>query len=124
MIYNVQVCSAGSRLIIQESIFSKFIAKLKERMSHFRLGNQLDKAIDMGAVVDQSQMDSVSQMVDDARTEGAEVCYLTDIRSVSILIGRLVTTQISKHITFELYVLASPMWFLNDLVLSPGIPVR
>jgi aldehyde dehydrogenase (NAD+) len=38
-----QVCSAGSRLLIQETIYEKAIAKIKERLSHFRVGNSLDK---------------------------------------------------------------------------------
>ena len=67
------MCSAGSRLLVQEPIFDKFIKKLKERMTHLRLGDSLDKAIDMGALVDQSQIKSVSEFVDIARQEGAEV---------------------------------------------------
>jgi aldehyde dehydrogenase (NAD+) len=38
-----QVCSAGSRLLIQETIFDKAIAKIKERLTHFRVGSSLDK---------------------------------------------------------------------------------
>ncbi|XP_074658952.1 aldehyde dehydrogenase family 16 member A1-like [Tubulanus polymorphus] len=68
-----QVCSAGSKLIVQESIADVFINKLKERMTHLRLGHNLDKSIDMGAVVDESQRKSVEQFVESARSEGAEV---------------------------------------------------
>ncbi|XP_067674449.1 aldehyde dehydrogenase family 16 member A1-like [Haliotis asinina] len=68
-----QVCSAGSRLLAQESIYDKLIQKLKDRLTHFRLGNNLDKAIDMGAIVDDSQKRSVEEFVEQARTEGAEV---------------------------------------------------
>lgn len=50
---------------------------LKTRMSHLRVGNPLDKAVDMGAVVDQSQLDTIGEYVEEARAEGAEVCLRT-----------------------------------------------
>jgi len=40
-----QVCSAGSRLLVQESVFEDLIGRLKERMTHFRLGHSLDKVL-------------------------------------------------------------------------------
>lgn len=49
------------------------ILKLKERMSHLRLGDPLDKCIDMGALVDQNQLNSVSKCVEEAIADGAEV---------------------------------------------------
>ena len=63
--------------MIQETIFGKFIKKLKERMAHLRLGDSLDKAIDMGAIVDESQVKAIAQYVEQARQEGAEVCCMT-----------------------------------------------
>jgi acyl-CoA reductase-like NAD-dependent aldehyde dehydrogenase len=74
--YARQVCSAGSRLLIQETIFDTFIAKLKQRMKTLRLGDSLDKVIDMGPLVDESQRRSVDELVQSARAEGAEV-YIT-----------------------------------------------
>jgi len=68
-----QVCSAGSRLLIQETVFDKLIAKLRTRMDHLIVKNQMDKCMDMGALVDESQMTSVSELVEDARKEGAEI---------------------------------------------------
>lgn len=67
------MCSAGSKVLIQETIFERFVAKLKERITHLRVGNQLDKATDMGALVDASQMKTISEFVQGARDEGAEV---------------------------------------------------
>ena len=70
-----QVCCAGSRLLVQESIYDPFINKVKERMSHLRLGHSLDKCIDMGPLVDESQYISVKGYVDQAKAEGAEVFH-------------------------------------------------
>ena len=52
---------------------SKLVAKLKERMSRLRVGNSLDKAVDIGAIVDESQRKTVEEYVEQARKEGAEV---------------------------------------------------
>merc|ERR1719391_787451 len=68
-----QVCSAGSKLLVQQPVFDKFIAKLKTRLSHFRIGKTLDKTIDMSAIVDESQRKSVAEFVEEARDEGADV---------------------------------------------------
>lgn len=68
-----QVCSAGSRLIVQESCSAQLIKKIKERMSHLRLGDSLDKCVDMGAIVDPSQKKSIDEYVQDAKNTGAEV---------------------------------------------------
>lgn len=73
LIIYFQVCSAGSRLIVQETVAQQMILKLKERMSHLRLGDPLDKCIDMGALVDQNQLNSVSKCVEEAIADGAEV---------------------------------------------------
>ena len=68
-----QVCCAGSRLIVQENIAEKFIRKLKTRMGHLRVGDPLDKAIDMGAIVDQSQWDTVDYWTKMGESEGGDV---------------------------------------------------
>jgi aldehyde dehydrogenase (NAD+) len=58
-----QVCCAGSRLLVQEGVAERFHAKLKARMDKLRLGNPLDKCIDVGAVVDPVQLSTISAMV-------------------------------------------------------------
>ena len=68
-----QVCCAGSRLIVQENIAPRFIQKLKTRMGHLRVGDSLDKAIDMGALVDKSQWDTVDYWVKMGAKEGGTV---------------------------------------------------
>lgn len=58
-----QVCCAGSRLLVHEPVADRFYAKLRCRMEKLRVGNPLDKSIDVGALVDPAQMQRVSQMV-------------------------------------------------------------
>lgn len=61
-----QVCCAGSRLLVQESISHRFHEKIKSRMEKLRIGNPLDKSIDIGAIIDQVQLDKIDQMVKSA----------------------------------------------------------
>ncbi|XP_077975441.1 aldehyde dehydrogenase family 16 member A1-like isoform X1 [Styela clava] len=68
-----QVCSAGSRLLIQENIYDELISRIKERLTHFRIGHSLDKAIDMGAIVSEGQLKTITEFVEEARQEGAEI---------------------------------------------------
>lgn len=60
-----QVCCAGSRLIVQESIAEDFHARLRARMDKLRIGDPLDKCVDVGAIVDPVQRDRIAQMVAD-----------------------------------------------------------
>ncbi|MBN8995337.1 MAG: aldehyde dehydrogenase family protein [Rhizobiales bacterium] len=66
-----QVCCAGSRLLVQESIHERFVAKLTARMETLRLGDPLDKAIDMGAIVHPVQLKRIRDLVDAGLKEGA-----------------------------------------------------
>ena len=60
-----QVCCAGSRLLVHEPIAEAFYAKLKTRMGQLRIGNPLDKSIDIGAIVDPVQHAAISALVDE-----------------------------------------------------------
>ena len=68
-----QVCCAGSRLLVEESVAETLMAKVKARLGHFRIGHPLDKTIDMGAIVDPVQHERIHAIIEDARREGAEI---------------------------------------------------
>ncbi len=68
-----QVCCAGSRLLVQESVADQFMDKLRLRMGKLRVGDPLDKGIDMGAIVDQTQWDTIDGWVKTGLEEGAEI---------------------------------------------------
>ncbi len=65
-----QVCCAGSRLLIQEGVAPRFIAKLKRRMDTLRVGSPLDKSVDMGPVVDLIQLQRIRGLVRQGEEEG------------------------------------------------------
>jgi aldehyde dehydrogenase (NAD+) len=73
-----QVCCAGSRLLVQESIEERFITKLKKRMSTLRVGDPLDKSVDIGALVAQVQVTRVKDLLAQGAKEGA-VIYEPDM---------------------------------------------
>ena len=68
-----QVCCAGSRLLVQESVEEEIHHRLRERMERIRVGHPLDKAIDMGALVDRVQMDRVQGYLEAGAADGATV---------------------------------------------------
>ena len=66
-----QVCCAGSRLLMQESIAEILMQKIRDRMSTLRVGSPLDKAIDIGAIVAPVQLERIRRFVDQGVAEGA-----------------------------------------------------
>jgi len=67
------VCCAGSRLLVQESIYEPLIEKLKRRLSTLRVGDPLDKNTDVGAINSRMQLDRIKELVASGEAEGAEI---------------------------------------------------
>ena len=77
-----QVCCAGSRLLMQESIAEPLIMRIRDRMSTLRAGAPLDKAIDIGAIVARVQLDRIQRLVNQGIAEGA-TCWQPQIEMPS-----------------------------------------
>jgi aldehyde dehydrogenase (NAD+) len=73
-----QVCCAGSRLLMQESIAETLIGKIQARMNTLRIGLPLDKAIDIGPIVARVQLDRIQHMVGQGVAEGA-TCWQPEV---------------------------------------------
>ncbi|HUN64395.1 MAG TPA: aldehyde dehydrogenase family protein [Candidatus Sulfotelmatobacter sp.] len=73
-----QVCCAGSRLLVQESVAEKLTKKLQARMSTLRVGAPLDKAIDIGAIVARVQLERIDRLVKQGVAEGA-TCWQPEV---------------------------------------------
>ena len=67
------VCCAGSRLLVQESIYEPVIEKLKRRLSTLRVGDPLDKNTDVGAINSKAQLEKIRELVASGEEEGAEI---------------------------------------------------
>ena len=68
-----QVCCAGSRLIVEESVMGPLVSRIKTRLQHIRIGDPLDKAIDMGALITATHRSRVHGFVEQAQAQGATV---------------------------------------------------
>lgn len=69
-----EVCSAGSRLLVQESIKDEFLASLQSRAESRQPANPLDPATQMGAIVDQAQCERIESYIKQGLAEGASLC--------------------------------------------------
>jgi aldehyde dehydrogenase (NAD+) len=67
------VCCAGSRLFVQEGIYSTVIRKLCDRIRTLRVGNPLDKNTDIGAINSRTQLEKIKMLVQSGVDEGAEL---------------------------------------------------
>ena len=68
-----QVCSAGSRIFVQESFYDRFMERVTEEFRKVRLGNPLDPETQMGAQVSERQMEKILEYVEIGQNEGATV---------------------------------------------------
>ncbi len=67
-----QVCCAGSRLLVQESIHDELLDSLKRRLNTLRLGDPLDKNTDIGAINSAEQLARITALAETGEAEGAE----------------------------------------------------
>jgi len=76
------VCCAGSRLYVQESVFTKVVQKLKDRMQALTVGDPIDKNTDIGAINSKKQLTTIQKYIEIGLQEGAElyqpVCSVPD----------------------------------------------
>ena len=66
-----QVCCAGSRILAQEGIADRLVARLRARMEALRVGDPLDKAVDIGAINSPQQLQKIRELVKQGQDEGA-----------------------------------------------------
>jgi aldehyde dehydrogenase (NAD+) len=66
------VCCAGSRLLVQESVYDEVLTRLKRRMKSLRVGDPLDKNTDVGAINSSEQLSRIRELSDIGEAEGAE----------------------------------------------------
>lgn len=68
-----QVCCAGSRIFVEESIYDQFIEKAVEKFKNLKVGDPLDPNTQMGAQINKKQADKILSYVDIALSEGAKI---------------------------------------------------
>ncbi|HEX4039489.1 MAG TPA: aldehyde dehydrogenase family protein [Acidobacteriaceae bacterium] len=136
-----QVCCAGSRLLVQERVAETLYARIRARMETLRVGDPLDKSIDIGAIVSPLQLESIRRMVDAGVAEGARCwqpnyslpengCYflptlLTDVHPAATVAQKEIFGPVLAAMTFRtpaeavelanntVYGLAASIWSEN-----------
>ena len=73
-----QVCCAGSRLVVAESVAETLYAKLRARMANLRVGDPLDKSTDVGAIVAPVQLERIRRLMREGEKEGLEFFCAND----------------------------------------------
>ena len=68
-----QSCNAGSRLLVQETIYDSFMKDFRETASKIRIGNGLDPVTEMGPVVSESQLNRVIGYIESGEQDGARL---------------------------------------------------
>ncbi len=112
-----QVCCAGSRLLLQEDIAPSMIEKLRARMETLRVGDPLDKCIDIGAIVAPVQLERIAALVKQGVAEGAtmwqpswacptEGCFypptlFTDVQPASTIVQEEIFGPVLVAMTFR-----------------------
>jgi aldehyde dehydrogenase (NAD+) len=66
-----QVCSAGSRVLVQESVYDEVVERLAARANALRIGDPQDRATALGPVISEKQMKTILDYVDIGKKEGA-----------------------------------------------------
>lgn len=68
-----QVCTAGSRLVIEESVHDEFLERLVDVATGYRVGDPLDSGTQMGPLISKSQLESVLAYIEKGKEEGASL---------------------------------------------------
>ncbi|XP_005094794.1 aldehyde dehydrogenase family 16 member A1 [Aplysia californica] len=96
-----QTFYTGSRLLIQETVYKAFVQKLKARIYKLTVGDNLDKNVDQGPLLDDQTFSCVASLVERAKAEGAEVvqaCDLSTVRQNSFPPTLITNVQTSSEI--------------------------
>lgn len=70
-----EICLAGSRILVEETVYEQFIDKFVERVKKIKVGNPTDQDTDMGAIVSKDQLETVEYYVQSGLDEGAKIAY-------------------------------------------------
>ncbi|MDW5288150.1 aldehyde dehydrogenase [Formosa sp. PL04] len=116
VIFSGQVCNCAERVYVDDSIYEEFVDKLTKKMSAVSIGDALTGTdADMSSLVSKSQVDKISEMVEFAKKEGAEV-----------LVGGKRPEQFDRGYYYEPTLLTNcsqDMEIVQEEVFGPVLPV-
>ncbi|MHB0753720.1 aldehyde dehydrogenase [Polaribacter sp. M15] len=116
VIFSGQVCNCAERVYVEDSIYDEFVDKLTKKMSKVTIENALTGInADMSSLVSQSQLDKITEMVEFAKKEGAEV-----------LVGGKRPEQFNRGYFYEPTILTNckqDSQIIQEEVFGPVLPV-
>jgi aldehyde dehydrogenase (NAD+) len=94
-----QICSAGSRLLVHESIYDNFVERVAVHAGRLRVGNGADPDSVIGPVVSEKQFNRVNRYLDIGRSEGAEVaCGGMPLRAGNLANGWFIAPTVFRNV--------------------------
>ncbi len=113
-----QICAAGSRILVEESIAEKFIERFAERAQKIKVGNGMDQEIEMGPLVSEEHMKKVLKYIEIGKQEGARlVCGGNRITSTGLEKGFFVEPTVFSNVT-------SNMKIVSDEIFGPVVVIQ
>jgi len=116
VIFSGQVCNCAERVYVQDNIYDKFVEKITAKMKQVKIADALTGVdADMSSLVSKSQVDKVSEMVEFAKKEGAEV-----------IVGGKRPEQFNKGFYYEPTLLTNVtqnMEIIQEEVFGPVLPI-
>ncbi|MEE3892978.1 aldehyde dehydrogenase family protein [Priestia megaterium] len=113
-----QICAAGSRILVEESIAERFIERFAERAQKIKVGNGMEQEIEMGPLVSEEHMEKVLKYVGIGKQEGAHlVCGGNRITSSGLEKGFFVEPTVFSNVT-------SNMKIVQDEIFGPVVVIQ
>ncbi|MDO6850609.1 aldehyde dehydrogenase family protein [Priestia megaterium] len=113
-----QICAAGSRILVEESIAERFIERFAERAQKIKVGNGMDQEIEMGPLVSEEHMKKVLKYIEIGKQEGARlVCGGNRITSSGLKKGFFVEPTVFSNVT-------SNMKIVQDEIFGPVVVIQ
>jgi len=113
-----QICAAGSRILVEESIAERFIERFAERAQKIKVGNGMDQEIEMGPLVSEEHMKKVLKYIEIGKQEGAHlVCGGDRITSSGLEKGFFVEPTVFSSVT-------SNMKIVQDEIFGPVVVIQ
>ncbi|WP_393959549.1 aldehyde dehydrogenase family protein [Priestia megaterium] len=113
-----QICAAGSRILVEESVAERFIERFAERSQKIKVGNGMDQEIEMGPLVSEEHMKKVLKYIEIGKQEGARlVCGGNRITSSGLEKGFFVEPTVFSNVT-------SNMKIVQDEIFGPVVVIQ
>lgn len=113
---NGQTCICTNRLYVHDTIASRFIEMLAEKVAQMKIGNGLDQTTDLGPLINEQAVDKVKAHLDDAIKKGAKVAYQAHNLSESLQ-GNYFTPTIISEVNND-------MRIMNEETFGPILPIQ